>query len=69
VPITTNVEFESRSCRGVLDTTLCDKICQSLEASLWFSPRTPISSINKTDRHDITEILLKVGLNTNNHLI
>jgi hypothetical protein len=20
-------EFESRSCRGVLDTTLCDKIC------------------------------------------
>ena len=27
----------------------------------WFSP---ISSINKTDRHDITEILLKVALNT-----
>ena len=26
--------------------------------------RTPVSSINKTDRHDITEILLKVALNT-----
>jgi hypothetical protein len=24
----------------------------------------PVSSTNKTDRHDITEILLKVALNT-----
>jgi hypothetical protein len=30
----------------------------------WFSPGTPISSTNKTDRQDITEILLKVALNT-----
>jgi len=31
---------------------------------------TPVSSTNKTDRHDITEILLKVALNTiNPHLI
>jgi hypothetical protein len=29
----------------------------------WFSPGTPVSSTNKTDRHDITEILLKVALN------
>ena len=29
-----------------------------------FSPATPVSSTNKTDRHDITEILLKVSLNT-----
>ena len=29
----------------------------------FFSPGTPISSKNKTDRHDITEILLKVALN------
>jgi hypothetical protein len=28
---------------------------------------TPVSSINKTDRHDITEILLKVALITINH--
>jgi len=33
-------------------------------AGLWFSPGTPVSSTNKTDRHDITEILLKVVLNT-----
>ena len=25
---------------------------------------TPVSSTNKTDRHDLTEILLKVALNT-----
>jgi ABC-type Fe3+ transport system permease subunit len=29
-----------------------------------FSSGTPVSSTNKTDRHDITEILLKVALNT-----
>jgi hypothetical protein len=28
------------------------------------SPATPVFSTNKTDRHDITEILLKVALNT-----
>ena len=31
-----------------------------------FSPGTPVSSINKIDCHDITEILLKVALNTIN---
>jgi hypothetical protein len=30
----------------------------------WFSPGPPISFTNKTDRHDIAEILLKVALNT-----
>jgi 5,10-methylenetetrahydrofolate reductase len=30
----------------------------------WFSPSPPVSSIIKTDRHDITEILFKVALNT-----
>jgi hypothetical protein len=29
-----------------------------------FSPSTPVSFNNKTDCHDITEILLKVVLNT-----
>ena len=29
-----------------------------------FSLSTPVSPTNKTDRHDITEILLKVALNT-----
>jgi hypothetical protein len=31
---------------------------------LWFSLGTPTSFTNKTDRHDIIEILLKVALNT-----
>ena len=30
----------------------------------WFSPGTPVSSTNKTGRHNINEILLKVALNT-----
>jgi hypothetical protein len=30
----------------------------------WFSPGTPVSSTNKTDHHDIAEILLKVAFNT-----
>ena len=40
----------------------CDKVCQWLATGWWFSPSTPISSTNKTDRHDIAEILLKVVL-------
>ena len=36
----------------VLDTTLFDQICQ------WFSHCTPVSSTNKTDHNDVTEILL-----------
>jgi len=32
----------------------------------WFSASTPVSSTNKPDRHDITEILLKVELSTIN---
>jgi hypothetical protein len=56
--------FNPRSWQGVLDTTLCDKVCQLFAAGLWFYPVTPVSSTNKTDRHDITEILLKVALST-----
>jgi hypothetical protein len=33
-------------------------------AGQWFSPGTPVSSINKTDHHDINEILFEVTLNT-----
>jgi hypothetical protein len=36
--------------QGLLDTTLGG-----------FSPGTPVSSTNKTDRHNIAEILLKVA--------
>jgi hypothetical protein len=49
---------------GARCTKLCDKVCQWLVAGRWFSPGTPVFSTNKTDRHDINEILLKVALNT-----
>jgi hypothetical protein len=35
--------------RGVLDTTLCDKVCQLLATDLYFSPGNLVSSTNKTD--------------------
>ena len=57
-------EFRTLKKNVVLDTTLCDKVCQWLAAGLWFCPGTTVTSINKTDHHDITEILLKVALNT-----
>jgi hypothetical protein len=44
--------------QSVLETTLRDEVCQWLAAGRW------LSSTNKTDCHDITEILLKVALNT-----
>ena len=46
--------------QGVLDKTLCDKVCQWLAAGTcrWFSPGT------KTHCHNIDEILLKGALNT-----
>ena len=51
-------EFESRIWRGVNDTAL------QLPAGRWFSLGTPVCFTSKTDCHDITEILLKVALNT-----
>jgi hypothetical protein len=43
---------------------LCEKACQWLAAGQWFSLGTMVSSTNKPDRHDITEIFLEVALNT-----
>ena len=51
-------EFESRSGRGVQHYVI------KFVSDLWFSL---VSSTNKTDRHDITEILLKVALNAIKH--
>ena len=56
----------TRSWRDVLDATLCDNVCQWLTRGRWLSPGTQVSSYNKTDSHVITEILLKVALNTIN---
>jgi hypothetical protein len=44
------------------------KVCQRLATGRCFFPCTPVTSANKTDRHDITEILLKVVLNTINEI-
>jgi hypothetical protein len=57
LPITTKV-VNSNPVHGDI-TTICDKACQWLVTGRWFSP---VSSTNKTDRHDIAEILLQVEL-------
>jgi hypothetical protein len=38
------------------------KFFQCLAASQWFCRGTLVSSTNKADRHDITEILLEMAL-------
>jgi hypothetical protein len=64
VPITAKaVSSNPVHGEGVLNTTLCDKVWQWLAIGQWFYPGTPVSSTNKTDRRNITEILLKVALN------
>ena len=55
-------EFESWSEWGVQHYMI--KFCQWLATGRWFTLGPPDSSTNKTDHHDITEILLKVTLNT-----
>ena len=65
VPITTDV-VNLYPAQGAWCTTVCYKVCQRLAEGRWFSPGTPVSSTNKNNRHDITEILLKVELNTIN---
>jgi hypothetical protein len=64
VPITTTVVSSNPAQARCTHTTLCNKVCQLLGTGRWFSSCTPVSSTNKTDHHDITEILLKVVLNT-----
>jgi hypothetical protein len=68
VAVTTNV-VSSNPTHGEVYLILHvrDKVYQLLAAlGRWFSPGTPVSSINKTDHHNIpvTVILLKVVLNT-----
>ena len=42
-------EFEPRWWRGVLDTTLWNKVCQWFAGGRWFSPGTSVPSTNKTE--------------------
>ena len=50
---------------GVLDTALCGKVNPSVSdlRQVGGSPGNPVSSTSKSNRHEITEILLKVALN------
>jgi hypothetical protein len=61
-PIINNTVFPVSDVTTDIQTTV--QVCQRLLADRWFSPGTPISSTNKTDRHDIAKILFKVVLNT-----
>jgi hypothetical protein len=57
------ITTESRSDRGVQHYVI--KFVSDLQqVSGFLRVLSPVSSINKTDHHDITEILLKVALNT-----
>ena len=47
----------------ILEITYIVHVYQLNFFFVWFSPGPPVSSTNKTDRHD-SEILLKVALNT-----
>jgi hypothetical protein len=60
-----NTEYQIIECNGQhFHQYQRSERLQWLVAGRWFSPSTPVFSTNKTDRHDITEILLKVALNT-----
>jgi hypothetical protein len=67
-PITDTVWVRARLCELQKGCTrlaaASDKVYQLLAHGRWFSPGIPASSITKTVRHDIAEILLKVALNT-----
>jgi hypothetical protein len=66
-PITNTAWVRTRLCKLQKGSTrlsaASDKAYQLLAHGRWFSPA---SSITKTGRHDIVEILMKVALNTNN---
>ena len=59
-------KLESCSWPGVLDTTLCDKVLLVTCGRLVIFTRYSGFSTNKTDRHDIAEILLKLTLKPHN---
>ena len=67
VPITTKAVCSNSAHGNMYSIQHCDQVCLWLAAkNVWFSPGTPVSSTNKTDCHDITEILLKIGVKHHN---
>ena len=73
-PITYTAWVRARLCKLQKGCTrlaaASDTVYQLLAHGRWFSLGIPASSTTKTDRHDIhvTEILLKVALNTINQI-
>jgi len=67
VPITTKV-LSSNPVQGEVYSIqhYVIKFVSDLRQVSKFYPGTPVSSTNKTDLYDITEILLKVAFNTIN---
>ena len=65
-PITNTAGVRARLCKLQKRCTrlaaASDNVYQLLAHGRWFSLGTPASSITKTGRHDIAEILLKVEL-------
>ena len=68
VPITSKVVSSNSSHNKVFSIQhyLIKFVSDLRQGGGLFSPGTSISSTNKTDHHDIAEILLKVVLNTKN---
>jgi hypothetical protein len=67
VPITTSVgSYSPVHCEMYSIQQYVIKFVRDLGEVGGFLRETPVSSTNKTDRHDIAEILLKVALNTIN---
>ena len=54
VPITTNVVSSKSTQASVLDTTLCDKVCQWLATGWWFSLGIYSIGSCKSNYHTIT---------------
>jgi hypothetical protein len=42
--------------------TLYDKVCQWLATGQWFSLGIPVSSTNKTDRHDYSWNIVEISI-------
>ena len=65
VPLTTKVVISNPVHGEVYSIQdYVTKFVSDLQTGRRFSPGTQASSTNKTDRYDITEIVLKVALNT-----
>ena len=61
VPIITTEVVSSNLDQGEVYNSMWSSLSVTCDQVGGFPPGPPVSSTNKTDRHDITEILLKDG--------